>query len=100
MQLKGQHHCMTCVFLQEQWHAYSAHWVPYYSSAHWLPAGPAVALLQTQLQAHRFFGRPKLAFDAVGGDSAGRIAEVLEQVGFGCCLLQANPHEPTIGSLG
>jgi hypothetical protein len=41
-------------------------------------------LLQTQLQAHRFFGRPKLALDAVGGDSAGRIAEALEQVGP-CC---------------
>jgi hypothetical protein len=38
------------------------------------------AVLQTQLQAHRFFGRPKLALDAVGGDSAGRIAEALEQV--------------------
>ncbi|WIA11729.1 hypothetical protein OEZ85_011824 [Tetradesmus obliquus] len=44
--------------------------------------------VKTQLQAHRFFGRPKLAFDAVGGDSAGRIAEALEPgsklVVYGC----------------
>jgi hypothetical protein len=49
-----------------------------------------VALLQTQLQAHRFFGKPKLALDAVGGDSAGRIAEALEQVRAGCCAVRCN----------
>jgi hypothetical protein len=48
-------------------------------------ARPA-AVLQTQLQAHRFFGRPKLALDAVGGDSAGRIAEALEQVNRYICM--------------
>lgn len=36
--------------------------------------------VQVQLQAERFFGRPKLALDAVGADSAARLADALEQV--------------------
>lgn len=38
---------------------------------------------QAQLQSERFFGQPKLALDAVGGESAMRIADALEQVGNG-----------------
>lgn len=36
--------------------------------------------LQMQLASERFFGKPKLALDAVGGDSAARLADALEQV--------------------
>jgi hypothetical protein len=36
--------------------------------------------VQTQLQSERFFGKPKLALDAVGGESATRLADALEQV--------------------
>eukprot|EP00879_Flechtneria_rotunda_P012796 GHRR01013360.1.p1 GENE.GHRR01013360.1~~GHRR01013360.1.p1 ORF type:complete len:273 (+),score=134.77 GHRR01013360.1:1434-2252(+) len=44
--------------------------------------------IKAQLQSQRFFGRPKLALDAVGGDSATRLADALEQNGrlvvYGC----------------
>jgi hypothetical protein len=40
-----------------------------------------VFCMQTQLQSERFFGKPKLALDAVGGESATRLADALEQVG-------------------
>eukprot|EP00775_Hariotina_reticulata_P002103 gene2103-2422_t len=44
--------------------------------------------IKTQLSALRFFGRPKLALDAVGGESAMRLADALEQEGkvvvYGC----------------
>lgn len=36
--------------------------------------------IQAQLQSHKFFGRPKLALDAVGGESAIRLAEALDEV--------------------
>jgi hypothetical protein len=41
---------------------------------------PLIMATQTQLCALNFFGRPKLALDAVGGDSAVRLADALEQV--------------------
>jgi hypothetical protein len=44
--------------------------------------------LQVALDSLRFFAKPKLALDAVGGESATRMAEALEQGGqlvvYGC----------------
>lgn len=36
--------------------------------------------LQEELEALKFFGKPKLALDAVGGSSAARMADALQEV--------------------
>lgn len=38
-------------------------------------------MMQVQLDQHRFFSKPKVALDSVGGESGVRLVEALSQVG-------------------